>query len=164
MRDLVAGIIAVALLLLALSLATTLHFFRRRRISAREAERDMGRTVIAEIPAAEDLVLFSEDADSFHYGSQIIRKDTIAAARVLINGIPIAASLSRRHKDAASLHPTSFDDHPEGIARDRWDVAIETTEGTVLVECGAIRERVSQELARGVFDAVRRSVEERDGS
>ncbi len=73
MRDLVAGIIAVALLLLALSLATTLHFFRRRRIRAREAERDMGRTVIAEIPAAEDLVLFSEDADSFHYGSQIIR-------------------------------------------------------------------------------------------
>ncbi len=61
------------------------------------------------------------------------------------------------------MHPTSFDDHPEGIARDRWDVAIETTEGTVLVECGAIRERVSQELARGVFDAVRRSVELRDG-
>jgi hypothetical protein len=164
MRDLVAGIIAVALLLLALSLATTLHFFRRRRVRAREAEHDMGRTVIAEIPAAEDLVLFSEDADSFHYGTQIIRKDTIAAARVLINGIPIAASISKRHKDAAALHPTSFDDRPEGIARDRWDVAIETTEGTALVECGAIRERVSQELARAVFDAVRRSVEQRDGS
>jgi hypothetical protein len=32
----------------------------------------------------------------------------------------------------------------------------------VLVECGAIRERVSQELARAVFDAVRRSVERGD--
>jgi hypothetical protein len=29
----------------------------------------------------------------------------------------------------------------------------------VLVECGAIRERVSQELARAVFDAVKRVVE-----
>ena len=80
--------------------------------------------VIAEIPAAEDLVLFSEDPESFHYGSQVVRKDSIAAARVLINGIPIAAVVSRRHKDAAMLHPTSFEDHPEGIARDRWDVAV----------------------------------------
>ena len=162
MRDLVAGIIAVALLLIALSLATTLHFFRRRRVRAREAERERGRTVIAEIPAAEDLVLFSEDADRFHYGTAIIRKDAIAAARVLINGVPIAAVVSKRHAEAARLHPTSFEDHPEGIARDRWDVAIETTDGTVLVECGAIRERVSQELARAIFDAVKRSVEDAD--
>ena len=33
----------------------------------------------------------------------------------------------------------------------------------MLVECGAIRERVSQELARTVFDAVKRELE-RDGS
>jgi hypothetical protein len=58
--------------------------------------------------------------------------------------------------------PTTFDDRPEGIARDRWDVAIETVKGTVLVECGAIRERVSQELARAVFDAVKRDVERRN--
>ena len=161
MRDRVAGFTAVALLLVSRSLATTLHFFRRRRIRAREAEREMGRTVIAEIPAAEDLVLFSEDAGAFHYGAQAIPKDAIAAARVLINGVPIAAVVSSRHPDAAALHPTSFEDHPEGIARDRWDVAIETITGTVLVECGAIRERVSQELARAVFDAVKRSVEAR---
>jgi hypothetical protein len=29
----------------------------------------------------------------------------------------------------------------------------------MLVECGAIRERVSQELARAVFDAVKRAME-----
>jgi len=162
MRDFVAGIIAVALLLLALSLATTLHVFRRRRIRAREVENERGRTVIAEIPAADDLVLFSEDTEAFHYGSQVIPKNSIAAARVLINGIPIATVVSKTYKDTAALHPTSFEDRPEGIARDRWDVAIETTEGTVLVECGAIRERVSQELARAVFDAVRLSIEERD--
>ena len=33
----------------------------------------------------------------------------------------------------------------------------------MLVECGAIRERVSQELARTVFDAVKRELERRDG-
>ena len=162
MRDLVAGIIAVALLLLALSLATTLHFFRRRRLGARQAEGELGRTVIAEIPAAEDLVLFSEDAAAFHYGRTVIDKESIAAARVLINGIPIAAIVSSKYRDSVALPATSFEDHPEGIARDRWDVAIEKPDGTVLVECGAIRERVSQELARAVFDAVKRSIERRD--
>jgi hypothetical protein len=162
MRDLFAGFIAIGLLFLALSLATTLHFFRRRRIRAREAERELGRTVIAEIPAAEDLVLFSEDAGAFHYGATIIPKDAIAATRVLINGIPIAAVVSKKHQESAMRHPTSFEDRPEGIARDRWDVAIEKIDGTLLVECGAIRERVSQELARAVFDAVKRSVEQRN--
>jgi nicotinamide mononucleotide (NMN) deamidase PncC len=41
-------------------------------------------------------------------------------------------------------------------------VAIETVTGTTLVECGAIRERVSQELARTVFDAVQADMEMRD--
>ena len=159
MRDLVAGIIALALLLLAASLATTLTFFRRRRLRARESERTQGRQVIAEIPAGEDLRLFSEDSHAFHYGERTIPKAAIAAARVLVNGIPIAAVISRHHPEAASLQPTSFEDQPEGIARDRWDVAIETTGGTALIECGAIRERVSQELARAVFDAVKRAVE-----
>ena len=162
MRDLVAGIIALALLLIAASLATTLTFFRRRRLRAREAERTKGRRVIAEIPAGEDLTLFTEDADAFYYGARTIPKSSIAAARVLVNGIPIAAVVSRRHPAAATLHPTSFEDHPEGIARDRWDVAIETGEGMALIECGAIRERVSQELARAVFDAVKRSVEDQE--
>jgi hypothetical protein len=162
MRDLVAGIIAVGLLLLAASLATTLQVYRRRRQRARDSERALGRTVIAELPAADELVLFSEDPARFYYGERSIDKDLIAAARVLINGAPIAAVLSTRHVREAARHPTGFDDRPEGIARDRWDVAIETITGMVLVECGAIRERVSQELARQVFDAVKRDVESRN--
>jgi hypothetical protein len=159
MRDLVAGIIAAALLLAAASLATTLHYVRRRRLNAREVEGTHGRTVVAEIPAADDLVLFTEDADRFFYGDLTIRKETIAAARVLINGSPIAAVVAPRHAGSQAAQPTSFEDRPEGIARDRWDVAIETTAGTSLIECGAIRERVSQELARAVFEAVKRAVE-----
>jgi len=81
---------------------------------------------------------------------------------VLINGAPIAACVSTRHPPADERQPTTFDDRPEGIARDRWDVAIEAVNGTLLVECGAIRERVSQELARAVFEAVKRDIERRN--
>jgi hypothetical protein len=136
---------------------------RRRRQRALDAERALGRAVIAAIPAGDDLVLFSEDGVRFHYGDASIDKDLIVAVRVLINGAPIAAYVSERHAaDARRQQPTSFEDRPEGIARDRWDVAIETLVGTTLVECGAIRERVSQELARAVFDAVKRDLERRD--
>lgn len=161
MRDLIAWIVALALLVVAASLATTLQHYRRRRQRAQDSERALGRRVVAEVPAGDELVLFSEDPVRFHYGERSIDKDLIVAVRVLINGAPIAAVVSNRQTQAAP-QPTRFDDRPEGIERDRWDVAIETERGTVLVECGAIRERVSQELARKVFDAVRESVEVRN--
>jgi hypothetical protein len=162
MRDLFAAVAALLLLLTAGSLATTLRGYRRRRLRARDSERALGRTIIAEIPAGDDLVLFSQDGSRFYYGERSIDKDLIVAVRVLINGAPIAAHVSRRHPESAHRQPTAFDDRPEGIARDRWDVALETVSGTTLVECGAIRERVSQELARTVFDTVKRELERRD--
>jgi hypothetical protein len=164
MRDLVAAGVAVLLLVIAASLATTLTVYRKRRRGNREHEHSLGRTIIAEIPAEDDLVLFTEDDRQFHYGSRSIDKDAVAAVRVLINGVPIAACVSKRHATDAPLAPTRFEDRPEGIARDRWDVAIERADGTTLVECGAIRERISQELARAVFDAVKRDIEWRDGA
>lgn len=163
MRDLIAGLVALGLLAAALSLATTLHASRRRRQGAHDAERALGRVIVAEIPVGDDLTLFSEDDTRFYYGDRPIDKESITATRVLINGSPIAAIVATRHAREAERHPTSFEDRPEGIARDRWDVAIETTAGTVLVECGAIRERISQELARAVFDTVRRDVDRRNG-
>jgi hypothetical protein len=161
-RDLIAAVVALALVFVAASLGTTLQAFRRRRQRSRDSERALGRTIIAEIPAAEDLVLFSEDGPRFYYGERSIDKDLIVAVRVLINGAPIASYVSRRHPEAPARQATHFEDRPEGIARDRWDVAIETAAGTVLVECGAIRERVSQELARAVFDAVKLELERQD--
>ena len=197
MRDVIAGVIAAGLLLVAASLATTLRLYRRRRERARDAQRALGRTVIAEIPAGDDLVLFAEDETRFYHGDRSIDKHVIAAARVLINGSPIAASVSRGAPSGAAVQSVSVDDRPEGIARDRWDVAIDIltdprvdenrprfapshpSQGetglerapravehaaaeTILIECGAIRERVSQELARAVFDAVKRDIEQRN--
>jgi hypothetical protein len=165
MRDVIAGIVAVALLVVAASLATTLRLYQRRRRRTRDAERARGRTIVAEIPTEDELVLFSADRHAFYWGSRAIPKDSIVAVRVLINGTPLVAYESRRAAAGNRIQATSFDDRPEGIARDRWDVAIETTQeadGVVLVACGAIRERVSQELARAVFDTVKRDLELRD--
>ena len=162
LRDLIAALVAVALFLGALSLATTLTMYRKRRRRTRDEELSQGRRIIAEIPGEDDLRLFTEDARQFHYGVQSVDKDRIAAVRVLINGSPIAAYVTKRFAAGAALQPTAFEDRPEGIARDRWDVAIERPDGVLLVECGAIRERVSQELARTVFDAVTRELEARD--
>ena len=162
MRDVFAAVAALVLLLVAASLATTLQTYRRRRLRARDSERALGRRVIAEIPAGDDLTLVSEDEARFYYGERFVDKDLIVAVRVLINGSPIASYLSTRHPEGTNRQATSFEDRPDGIARDRWDVAIETVDGTTLVECGAIRERISQELARAVFDAVKLEMERRD--
>jgi hypothetical protein len=161
-RDVFAAVTAAVLLFVAARLATTLQSYRRRRERARDSERALGRTVIVEIPGDDDLVLFSEDEARFYYGERSIDKDLIVAVRVLINGAPIAAAVSTRHARAEERQPTSFDDQPDGIARDRWDVAIEALNGTTIISCGAIRERVSQELARAVFDAVKRDIAVRD--
>ena len=164
MRDLIAAVVAVALAFVAARLATTLQVFRKRRQRALDSERALGRQILAEIPGNDDLVLFSEDEPRFYYGDRSIDKDLIVAVRVLINGAPIASYTSRRHPEASVRQPTQFEDRPEGIARDRWDVAIETVRGTTIVECGAIRERVSQELARTVYEAVKRDLERRDSA
>ena len=165
MRDLLAAFVALALLAIAASLATTLQRYRRQRQRARDSERALGRTIIAELPIGDDLVLVSEDTSRLYYGDRTVDKDLIAAVRVLINGAPIAASVSRRHSRAeAAMQPTSFEDRPEGIARDRWDVAVEALNGTLLIECGAIRERVSQELARAIFERIKSDMERRDGT
>lgn len=161
MRDAVAALVAAALIFFALSLLTSLHFYRKRQQKARADELARGRTIVVELPTDPELTLFTEDAEHFYYGATPIDKNTIVAVRVLINGSPIAAFVSPRWEKAQHLQPTAFDDRPEGIARDRWDVAIETVDTTMLVECGAVRERVSQELARKVFDAVKADLEKR---
>jgi len=161
MRDLVAALVAAGLIFLALSLLTTLHFYRRRQQRVRQAEIDRGRTIVVELPTDPELTLFTEDAEHFYYGALPIAKDEITAVRVLINGSPIAASVSPRWQTSDARQATSFEDRPEGIARDRWDVAIESLSSTTLVECGAIRERISQELARKIFDAVKHTLETR---
>ena len=51
---------------------------------------------------------------------------------------------------------------PATIERERWDVRIDLGDETVLVECGSIREQVSQELARSIYEAVKQAIETLD--
>jgi hypothetical protein len=167
MRDAVAALAALALIFFALSLLTSLHFYRKRHRKAREDELARGRTIIVELPTDPALTLFTEDAEHFYYGATPIDKNEIMAVRVLINGSPIAAFVSPRWENNGSAQAYSepaLEDISEGILRDKWDVAIETVnpqQGTIVVACGSVRERVSQELARKIFDAVKADLEKR---
>ena len=117
--------------------------------------------VLAELPTGDGITFFTADDEAFHYGERRIPKDSIRAARVLINGAPIAASVAAGYADTRATPADVVDDRPEGLSRDRWDVAIEAGGATVVVECGAIRERISQDLARQVFAAVKDVIEAR---
>ena len=162
MRDLIAATLAVLLLVTAASLGTALHTFRQRRRAQHLREQEHGRRIIAELPSNTDMTHFSEDDDTFSYGDATIDKQRITAVRVLINGTPLAVYESIRFQLSAPATPTAFKDRPEDIAHDRWDVAIETLDGTTIVECGAIRERISLELARRIFDRIKLDLMERD--
>ena len=162
MRDLIAGLVALGLVLFGLGLASTLRFHRRSRERERRDLQGAGRTVIAEIPTKNGLTLFVEGDDHFYCGETAIAKNGIQLVRVLINGSPIASYTARRFPFDNSGTSGSFADRPEGIAHDRWDVLVRTEAGDTLVECGSVRERVSQELARRVFDVVKADMENRD--
>jgi len=169
MRDLVAVIVVFLLVGFALSMATSLHWYRRGHAKLRRAISASGQSIVAEIPGSETLLFFTEDGKAFHWQDRTIPKDRIRSARVLISGAPISVCVSRRlsgsnSADAEPPRQPIVSDTPDGIERDRWDVAIDVDDETVLVECGAIRERVSQELARKVFEAVKADIEIREPS
>ncbi len=161
MRDLIASLIALGLFLFALGLASTLRFHRRDRDRERNELLAAGRTVLAEIPTQDGLELFVTDDAHFYWGTTLIAKNRIRLVRVLINGTPLASYCAQRFAADDPGDSGSFADRPEGIAHDRWDVLIRADDDT-LVACGSIRERVSQELARRVFDAVKDDMEQRD--
>ena len=158
MRDLLAVGVVVLLVLLALSMATTLRWRYRDHARIRGRLREEGRRVVAEVPVEDRLEFFSEDAGAFYWAGRTIPKREIRAARLLISGAPLATVRARRGGAPAASDPPDAAAAPE-VERERWDVAIETGGEQILVECGAIRQQVSQELARSVFDAVRRAVE-----
>ena len=158
MRDLLAVGLVVLLVLLALSMATTLRWRFRDHERTRRQLRDEGRTVVAEVPVDDRLEFFSEDAAAFYWEGRTIPKGAINAAQLLISGAPLATVRARRAA-GPQAEDTPDGASPDTVERERWDVAIDTDAGRVLVACGSIRQQVSQELARSVFDAIRRAVE-----
>jgi hypothetical protein len=150
-RDLVAGLIALALLIFALLVGATLHFHRQRRERTRREARVSGRTIIAELPQGSDLVYVTEDRERLYVGDQPIEKVSIRGVRLMVNGGLVSHAGETRAEPPAAARATSDE---EAFIRDRWDVLVDTSSGTVTIACGAIRERISQDLARRIYDAV----------
>ncbi len=164
MRDLVAVVVAVGLVIFALSMATTLQWHRRSHAKRRRDIEHGGRTIVAEIPSGDGLQFFSEDADAFYWANRRIPKTEVRSARILISGAPLAMRVARRFATSTQDDTVAPDGEPEAFERDRWDVAIDVGDDSVVVECGAIRERVSQELARQVFEVVKASIDRSDSA
>ncbi len=164
MGNLVAGLVAVFLAAVAMSLVGALHVYRRRRDTARADAMSRGHHIVAELPSGADLTLFTEGPDAFMYGDERIDADRIRGVQLLINGAPIAAATSPRYPDTTPPTVSVIDDQFGGMFRDRWDVAIDTLDGVVTIDCGAIRERVSQELGRQIFEAIQMRIQRPDGS
>jgi len=162
-RDFVAFFVVFLLVAFALSMATSLQWYKRGHSRLRRSISDSGQSVVAEIPGDHGLQFFTQDAAAFHWAQRLIPKEDIRLARVLISGAPISICVSRRFPEPGPWQAVDTD-QSDMIERERWDVEIVLNDTTILVECGAIRERVSQELARQVFEAVKTDIELRQRS
>jgi len=144
-----------ALLALALwalfRLAMGLRWAKALREADRRSEEGRGRRVVAEIPLAQDVVLFLEDDERLYWSGQEVRRAEIAGARLLLNGGVIAAFSRNGFRLPDPPPPEEFE------GRERWDVVLYLEGGAErVVRCGEVREGVSREAAAGVFEAARR--------
>lgn len=159
MRDLGAIILALILFAAALRMATSLSWHRRNYSRLRQSFRDNEQLILAEIPVQGHLKFFTEDRKAFYWEENIIPKAEIRSARILINGTPISISQSKTVSGEMLNQSGIPNDQYEKTYSDQWDVAIEMGSEIIVIKCGAIRERVSQELARRVFEAIKKAIE-----
>jgi hypothetical protein len=144
-----AGLLLLGVLWRAFRFAMGLRAARLFREEERQAFADRGQRVVAELPLASgDLALFVDAGDAFLFRERSVRKADIRGARMLLNGA-VMASVSR---PGARLPDPPRAEEYEG--RERWDVLIYLSEGTVEVPCGTVREGISRDSARRVHEAV----------
>ncbi len=158
MRDLIGIAVVVALVFAALRMATALQGYRRGHEQRRERLDTEGRSIVAEVPAPAGLVFFAEDAGAFYWGERRIPKPDIRAVQVRFGDVPLSTARARRFGQEAAAGPDLSGGVPDVPERAHWDVSIDTTGDTVVVPCGAIREHVSQELARRIFERVSQAI------
>lgn len=152
LSDLGRALAGLALLLFLWSLfrfSMGLRYAKRAREEARRAEESRGRRVVAEIPTDDGVVFFLEDTNGFYWGDASLGKSDVAGGRLVLNGA-VLASFSRNGADLPA--PPASEEY-EG--RERWEVVLYLRDGsTRSVPCGSLREGVSRDVARSVFEAV----------
>ena len=109
---------------------------------------------MAELPLAEGVVLFTEDVEAVHWGGLSVPRIQLAGARLLLN----SAVVSTAARSGAILpEPPPPEDEP---GREKWEVVAYLRDGRAhTIRCGSVREGVSRDAARAVFDALRREVQ-----
>lgn len=151
--QLAAGVVLLLLVWRAFRLAMALRYARLLRDEARRAEEARGRRVVAEVPSHEgDVYLFVEGPEGFEWKGGRMEKAAILGCRLLLNG-GLMASAAR---PGVSLPEPGAPEEFEG--RERWEVRLFSKDGVVDVPCGTLREGVSREAARAVFEAARRGL------
>ena len=158
MRDLIGIAVVVVLVFAALRMATALQGYRRGHQQRRERLDTEGRSIVAEVPVPDGLLFFAEDAGAFYWGERRIPKPAIKSVQVRFGDVPLSTARAQRFGGPEAAGPDAGGGVPEVHERAAWDVSIETTGDTVVVACGAIREHVSQELARRIFDKVSQAI------
>ena len=124
--------------------------------------QEQGQAIVAEVPVADGLQFFSESIDTFYWMGRSIPKPDIRLAEVLISGAPLSTVRSRKFPNPEPLRERTTDITPGNVERERWGVRIEMSDNTIIVECGSIREHVSQQLAQRIFEAVKQAIKDCD--
>lgn len=152
---LVRALAAVALVTFLWSLfrfAMGLRAARVAREDERRAQEVLGRRVRAELPLSEGVTLFLEDREGFYWSGRDVRKRSLRGVRLFLNDA-VMATASRGEAPLPAVPPPNPDDYD---GSERWSVRVYLDDGAALdVPCGRLREGVSREAARQVFEAVR---------
>lgn len=145
---------AAALVLFLWSLLRFALGLRAAKIAREEergAQESAGRRVVAELPLDERVVLVLEDRDGFYWAGREVRKERVRGAWLLLNGV-VVATCSRA---GGGLPPVLPPTDAEYDGSERWSVTLHTADGVQAdMPCGRLREGVSRDAARKVFDAV----------
>lgn len=149
---------AVGLLLLlwwSFRLSMSLRWSKVEREQVRAREEGSGR-VVAELPLPEGVAFFVEDAGGFRWADQVLTRGALRGTRLLLNSAVVATAV----RAAAELpSPPAPEDEP---GRERWEVMAYLEDGSPLtIRCGSVREGISRQAARAVFDALRAECEGR---
>jgi hypothetical protein len=148
--ELLAGIVLAGTLFAAFRFAMGLRWARLTRERALSEELERGRRLVAEVPTPSgEIELFLEDESGFYWAGAELGKRDLLGARLLLNG----AVMRECRRPGSELPEASTPEEYEG--RERWEVAAYRPGGdTTLIACGSLREGVSREAARDVFEAL----------
>lgn len=146
---LAAAAALVLVLWWAFRLAMGLRWNKVLRERQRDEEAGRGR-IVAELPLPEGMAFFVEDAAGFRWGDETVARGAVTGARLLLNSAVVA---SAERPGVALPPPPAPEDEP---GRERWEVvAYVDGGGARTVRCGSVREGISRQAARAVFDALR---------